>query len=790
MPQFAHLLLGQILIEHQGISLAAIEQAISTQHQEGRQTGRYRLLGEILLELALISPEQLTAALDFQQEQFAQSLIGAYRLESLLGQGGMGTVYRARQLGGKKENHMVAIKLVAQKKPGDIAALARFQSEAQAGAALDHPHIVRTLDFGTTRDCYYLVCELMPNGTLHDRINKNGFLSETDTLTLAIAMLQALDHAHHRGLMHRDIKPANILYDATDIPRLADLGLARAISEQKDGARAQNAAGTPAFMAPEQAIGPERCDARADLYSLGATLFYALTGAPPFTAKRSLAVINQHLNEAPPDLHSIRQTLSVGTVAFIRKLMAKRPDDRYANAAEAIADIRRIQNDERPLALALTPEQAYAPLKVTLQTREQTTEATPTASKKNVSELSEKEAAHATYPTPLTRTLSRTPAAVSNERTPSSNKISSATNSPGSASIKKNTTERSNSIESITPAKQAISPPALKKSAGATLKASGHKASSSPAKKSLIPLVLLGISLLGCGIISLVLLSGDKTPAAQTPAATEIPAPPRLAYNNSSTANSAAQATSLSHSNTKSPSEPFSPPQQNGPEKAADSPQVSLEKTNSAFPDNGQEIDILALINKHDLTKLSDAKKSSDWALQNSVLVSDKKQNKDLLSFPIILPHEYDVTCTFKRFDAPAEFKKNASFTLLFPVKASRCALLIRGENSTRMGVEYIDGKPAHENGSTFNTQLPFDHKFTVTIQVRAATVSIYLDNKRFFFSPIEGRTFDAPLFWGTNKKYAFGIGSSRCSTEVSQLLVKGISGPITAVPDALMERK
>lgn len=381
VPQFAHLLIGQILMDRHELSADGIDAGLRQQDHEERERGQTRLLGEILIERKLTTREQVVEALAYQREQFAQSLVGPYRLESLLGRGGAGTVYRAVQMGGKKDGPAVALKLMPQKRPGDVDALARFQREAQAGVALDHPHIVRTLDFGTTRDCYYLVCELMPGGTLGDRVRTQGPLPEADVLVLAVAMLQALDHASARGLLHRDIKPANIIYDARGTPRLADMGLAQAISGSLGGPR-DRTAGTPAFIAPEQAMGQEHSDVRADLYSLGVTLFFSLTGAPPFVEKDPLEVINQHLNHPPPEVTAINRNVSAATGALVRKLMAKRAEDRYANAAEAITDVRRIQAGERPLALALTPEQAYAPLKVQVQTRDSgTAELAPTNTK-------------------------------------------------------------------------------------------------------------------------------------------------------------------------------------------------------------------------------------------------------------------------------------------------------------------------------------------------------------------------------------------------------------------------
>jgi serine/threonine protein kinase len=368
VPHLAHLLLGQILVDHHRLTPEAVDAALRQQDAEERENGETRFVGEILVERRMATREQVAQALEYQRQQFALAMVGPYRLQSLLGRGGAGTVYRAVQIGGKGDGAAVALKLLPQRRPGDVDALARFQREAQAGVGLDHPHIVRTLDFGTTRDSYWLVCELMPGGTLVDRLRRKGPLEEGEALRLGVAMLQALDHAWARGLVHRDIKPANILYDAHDHPRLADLGLAQAILPPDDGPR-DRTAGTPAFIAPEQAMGQERNDVRADLYSLGATLFFALTGGAPFSGANPLEVINQHLNVAPAAVDQVNPAVSGHCAAVVRKLMAKRVEDRYASPAEAIADVRRVQAGERPLAIALTAEKAFAPLKVQVQTR-------------------------------------------------------------------------------------------------------------------------------------------------------------------------------------------------------------------------------------------------------------------------------------------------------------------------------------------------------------------------------------------------------------------------------------
>jgi serine/threonine protein kinase len=524
VPQFAHLLIGQILMDRHELSADGIDAGLRQQDHEERERGQTRFLGEILVERKLASRDQVAEALAFQREQFAQSLVGPYRLESLLGRGGAGTVYRAVRLGGKKDSPPVAVKLLPQKRPGDVDALARFQREAQAGVALDHPHIVRTLDFGTTRDCYYLVCELMPNGTLSDRVRMHGPLAEADALVLAVAMLQALDHACARGLIHRDIKPANILYDARNTPRLADMGLTQAIGGNLAGPR-DRTAGTPAFIAPEQAMGQEQSDARADLYSLGATLFFALTGAPPFVEKNPLEVINQHLNHAPPEVAAVNRNVSTATSALVRKLMAKRADDRYANAAEAITDVRRIQGGERPLAMALTPEQAFAPLKVQVQTRDQgTAELTPSSVKSSLT-------SHASTLTPRGNRTQVRPAGTRSQELGKPAKEPTSERKVRGAARQDPSTDRTKPRAGAAK-DQATDTPARGRAGDARLAEgkSGHGSKVRAASKPALPwglIIAAGVIVVGLSTLTVMMLTKSEPPPPPAPTETAEAAPPK-----------------------------------------------------------------------------------------------------------------------------------------------------------------------------------------------------------------------------------------------------------------------
>ncbi len=716
MPPFAHLLIGQILVDRHRLAPDAVDAALRQQDEEERTAGETRFLGEIMVERQLVTREQVAEALAFQREQFAQSLVGPYRLESMLGRGGAGTVYRAVRLGGKRESAAVALKLLPQKRPGDVNALARFQREAQAGVGLDHPHIVRTLDFGTTRDCYYLVCELMPNGTLSDRVRVSGPLSEADGLLLAVAMLQALDHASARGLVHRDIKPANIIYDASDQPRLADLGLVQAMSGDQGGPR-DRTAGTPAFIAPEQAMGQDQSHVRGDLYSLGATLFFAFTGAPPFVEKDPLAVINQHLNGVPPEVNTINRGIGAATSALVRKLMAKRSEDRYGDPVEAIADVRRIQAGERPLAMALTPEQAYAPLNVQVQNRDSGgSDLTPT---------------HATRINQATPVSSLTPRGNRTQVRPAgtrSQELAKTAREPGTdrthrrpagtrsqelaKTAREPGTDRRERAKRGGGEPEALNDRHPRDGRGRGEAKAGAASKARVATKGGQPWALLiagGVIISGLAVLGALLLLKDPPAKVLPPAAVEA---------------------------------------------VAATPKPS-----------GTVVDLLEHL---DAKKLQE----QDWLLRDGVLMSPRGV-QNLLAVPWLPPAEYDLTCSFKRL------YPSGSLSLLFDIAGRQCALVIAGDSDLRLGFEMVGGKSMQENGSQHLIAEPLapDKRITVTIQVRRSGLSARIGDKEVCHLPGLGSDLALDPQWKLPKGHVIALGTRTTQVAVFRLRLTELSG-------------
>jgi len=260
---------------------------------------------------------------------------GQYVLLSPLGEGGMGRVFLARHL---DLNRRVAVKLLLDP-TADPLARERFRREARAAAALDHPNIVRLYDLGREGDTEYLVMEAVDGSDLHRHLRANGPLPVGAAVGYIRQAAIGLAHAHERGIIHRDIKPANLMLTPVGLVKVLDLGLARSITEPEDALTSPGPdggiSGTVDYLSPEQAVnGP--VDARTDVYGLGGTLAALLTGGPPYTGTVAQKLLRHQL-APPPDLY----TETAGRVPraladVVARMMAKRPDDRPASAAEVV----------------------------------------------------------------------------------------------------------------------------------------------------------------------------------------------------------------------------------------------------------------------------------------------------------------------------------------------------------------------------------------------------------------------------------------------------------------------
>ncbi|MFM9067317.1 MAG: serine/threonine-protein kinase, partial [Planctomycetota bacterium] len=247
--------------------------------------------------------------------------LGHFHLEKFVGGGGMGAVFRGVDT---KLGRIVAVKVLpATATSFDAAAqdtVRRFQNEAQSAARLDHPNIARVYYVGEQESLNYIVFEYIDGENLRDLVANQGPLSLADVIDFTTQLAQALDHAAQRGVVHRDIKPSNVLVTADQRIKLVDMGLARLHqieAPQGDLTATGVTLGTFDYVSPEQARDPRSADVRSDLYSLGCTLFYMLTGRPPFPDGTVLQKLLSHSSDPPPDVRTFRPDLPAEVNALV-----------------------------------------------------------------------------------------------------------------------------------------------------------------------------------------------------------------------------------------------------------------------------------------------------------------------------------------------------------------------------------------------------------------------------------------------------------------------------------------
>jgi len=310
-----------------------------------------RSLADLLIENSFIPVNQAKPIRNALSERRSQQIPG-YELMGLLGKGAMAKVFKARQV---SLDRIVAVKILPKKMSENVEFIERFYKEGKAAARLSHNNIVQAIDVGSTPDnLHYFVMEYVEGKTLYDimqppPVGDGRNFSETEALDIMIQIADALDHAHERNLIHRDVKPKNILLTPGGVAKLTDLGLARA-TDDKEAAESEagKAYGTPYYISPEQIRGDVDIDFRADIYSLGATMYHLVTGRPPFDGETPSAVMHKHLKQAliPPD--HINTGLSAGIGEIIEVAMAKNRDDRYHSTGDMLEDLKLVRSGQPP----------------------------------------------------------------------------------------------------------------------------------------------------------------------------------------------------------------------------------------------------------------------------------------------------------------------------------------------------------------------------------------------------------------------------------------------------------
>ncbi len=339
---------GRLIIEKKLCSPDELE-ACRKHQKELQLEGKRLSLMELMVKNGYLTRSQLQRLGQDMEDSMYKPIqqIPGFQILGKLGSGAMAKVFKARQL---SLDRIVAVKVLPRKLKENPEFVDRFYREGKAAAKLNHNNIVQAIDVGEAGGYHYFVMEYVDGKTVYDDLATGRLYSEKDALDLIIQVARALEHAHDRGLVHRDVKPKNIMITKTGVAKLADMGLARETQDIEAAMAEQGRAyGTPYYISPEQIRGEVNIDARADIYSLGATFYHMVTGKVPFEGASPAAVMQKHLKEPliPPD--HINPALSAGVGEIIEVMMAKKRDDRYASVKDLLVDLESVQRGEPPL---------------------------------------------------------------------------------------------------------------------------------------------------------------------------------------------------------------------------------------------------------------------------------------------------------------------------------------------------------------------------------------------------------------------------------------------------------
>jgi len=271
--------------------------------------------------------------------------LGPYLITDFIGQGGMGQVFKAVH---KMMNREVAVKVLPLSRSTPTA-IAHFTREIRLQAQLDHPNLVRAHDAGHDGNVHYLVTEYVPGTDLRRLVRTDGKLSQQQAAGVISQAAEGLGYAHQRGMLHRDIKPGNILVAQDGTTKVSDLGLAGFIQEADEDPRAGKVVGTVDYLSPDQIKNPRSITPASDIYSLGCTLYYAVTGKVPFPGGKTHDKARRHCEETPWHPHRFNPELSEDFVDVIADMMEKDPKQRIQTAEELITRLEPWATDTAPI---------------------------------------------------------------------------------------------------------------------------------------------------------------------------------------------------------------------------------------------------------------------------------------------------------------------------------------------------------------------------------------------------------------------------------------------------------
>ncbi len=343
-------------ILRRGLATAAEIDACKAHKAKLASKDEVKGLLEIMVEAKVLTKSQSARLVKEVGETNRKFEIPGYQVIDKLGKGSMGVVYKARQT---SVDRIVAVKILLDALAQNKEFIKRFDREAKIAAKLSHNNVVNAIDAGEVNGLHYFVMEYVEGVTIKDKLDKNEIFEEKMALKIVMAVAEALAHAHQRGLIHRDIKPENVILTKDGNVKLADLGLARLTADEKWAmSEAGMAIGTPYYISPEQVRGQVDVDIRADIYSLGATLYHMVTGQVPYNGDTAQEVMRKHVDKntpfVPPD--HLNTKLSSGLGVVVETMMAKNRENRYRNPDDLILDLKCLLQGESPMIAGQKPD--------------------------------------------------------------------------------------------------------------------------------------------------------------------------------------------------------------------------------------------------------------------------------------------------------------------------------------------------------------------------------------------------------------------------------------------------
>jgi serine/threonine-protein kinase len=340
--------LMDLLVSKQFLEAGQLSDCVQTQ-KKAQELGLKQSVLDIAVQKGYLTKEKrdefIRTAASMSEDKPPIAIPG-YEIESKIGKGGMGVVYKAKQI---SLDRVVAVKILAKRLSNDEVFVQRFLREARSAAKIDHPNVVRAIDAGKIGDTFFFVMEYVAGQTLRARLDTGGAVSQEEALDITEKVTEALIHADALGIVHRDIKPDNIMLTPDGNVKLSDLGLAKEVFDSSV-TMTGNVVGTPYYMSPEQIEGKPDVDIRSDIYSLGATLYQMLTNEYPFAATTPTAVIAKHLNEKRPDASAKNAAISKPVSLLVKKMMAR---DRTMRPKDALELKNLIGKTREGIRLAL-----------------------------------------------------------------------------------------------------------------------------------------------------------------------------------------------------------------------------------------------------------------------------------------------------------------------------------------------------------------------------------------------------------------------------------------------------